>query len=223
MSSNCGERTAVALDPYPLWLGALGQLALESGISVLGTSTDRARALELVEHMRPAIFISGSDGHEKDAFSYLAEARTLARHSELKIVVLAHIEDEAGISEAFAAGADMYIFKSAPPQEIAAGLRQIFEPSFFTPGPTPLPLDSDDSLFLTRRERQVLRLVAAGQRNAAVAQMLWVTEQTIKFHLSNIYRKLGVTNRTEASRWAQMHGLHAETLEAAGASSQLAV
>ena len=48
---------------------------------------------------------------------------------------------------------------------------------------------------------------AAGHSNAALARMLWVTEQTVKFHLSNIYRKLHVSNRTEASRWAQRHGL----------------
>ena len=49
--------------------------------------------------------------------------------------------------------------------------------------------------------------------------MLWVTEQTVKFHLSNIYRKLGVANRTEASRWAQRHGLLAEAPEGSSVSA----
>ena len=49
--------------------------------------------------------------------------------------------------------------------------------------------------------------MAEGHSNAQLARMLWVTEQTVKFHLSNIYRKLNVSNRTEASRWAQVHGL----------------
>ena len=60
---------------------------------------------------------------------------------------------------------------------------------------------------LTRRELEILKLVAEGHSNANLARMLWVTEQTVKFHLSNVYRKLEVTNRTEASRWAQVHGL----------------
>jgi DNA-binding CsgD family transcriptional regulator len=60
---------------------------------------------------------------------------------------------------------------------------------------------------LTRRELEILRLVAEGHSNAELARTLWVTEQTIKFHLSNIYRKLEVANRTEASRWAQLHGV----------------
>ena len=49
--------------------------------------------------------------------------------------------------------------------------------------------------------------MAEGHSNAQLARMLWVTEQTVKFHLSNVYRKLGVSNRTEASRWAQLNGL----------------
>ena len=60
---------------------------------------------------------------------------------------------------------------------------------------------------LTRRELEILQLVAEGHSNSQLAQMLWVTEQTVKFHLSNIYRKLDVANRTEASRWAEVHGL----------------
>ena len=60
---------------------------------------------------------------------------------------------------------------------------------------------------LTRRELEILRLVAEGHSNGQLAKMLWVTEQTVKFHLSNIYRKLEVANRTEASRWAHHNGL----------------
>ena len=52
---------------------------------------------------------------------------------------------------------------------------------------------------LTARELEILRLVASGNSNRRIAQRLWVTEQTVKFHLSNVYRKLGVANRTEAS------------------------
>lgn len=64
----------------------------------------------------------------------------------------------------------------------------------------------DDSS-LTRRELEVLQLVAAGSTNGEVASKLWVTEQTVKFHLSNVYRKLEVGNRTEASHYAHVNGL----------------
>jgi DNA-binding CsgD family transcriptional regulator len=60
---------------------------------------------------------------------------------------------------------------------------------------------------LTRRELEVLRLVSRGATNRSVAATLWVTDQTVKFHLSNVYRKLGVRNRFEAARWAWENGL----------------
>ena len=60
---------------------------------------------------------------------------------------------------------------------------------------------------LTTRELEILRLAASGNSNRRIAERLWVTEQTVKFHLSNVYRKLGVTNRTEASHLAHMDGL----------------
>ena len=67
-----------------------------------------------------------------------------------------------------------------------------------------------DDAGLTPREREILRLVAEGGTNVEVARKLWVTEQTVKFHLSNVYRKLNVSNRTEAGRWAHAHGLLGE-------------
>ena len=60
---------------------------------------------------------------------------------------------------------------------------------------------------LTARELQILRLVASGVSNSGAAAQLCVTEQTVKFHLSNVYRKLGVANRTQASHLAHRHGL----------------
>ena len=60
---------------------------------------------------------------------------------------------------------------------------------------------------LTRREVEVLQLVSNGMTNRAVARALWVTSETVKFHLSNVYRKLGVGNRVEASEWAHDNGV----------------
>ena len=62
-------------------------------------------------------------------------------------------------------------------------------------------------LGLTARELEILGLVAEGASNSSIARQLWVTEQTVKFHLSNVYRKLGVANRTEASHRAHVNGL----------------
>jgi DNA-binding NarL/FixJ family response regulator len=70
--------------------------------------------------------------------------------------------------------------------------------------PTP-PAASNTPCQLTDRELEILRLVAEGHRNGRIASQLCVSEQTVKFHLSNTYRKLGVSNRTEASRYAYVH------------------
>jgi len=105
-----------------------------------------------------------------------------------------------------------YVIKTPDPQDFAPPIRQSFQHSIYFAGasigpvaPTPMPVD--DTPGLTRRETEILKLVAEGHTNAQLAKMLWVTEQTVKFHLSNVYRKLDVANRTEASRWAQTHGL----------------
>ena len=124
-------------------------------------------------------------------------------------------EDHEHIDAAFAAGADAYVVKTAHPDDLSLAVRQAFEHSVYLAHARPAPPPLDNSPGLTRREIEILQLVAEGQSNASVAKMLWVTEQTVKFHLSNIYRKLGVANRTEASRWAQLQGLLDQPLLAA--------
>ena len=81
----------------------------------------------------------------------------------------------------------------------------------FTAAPAPLRRAgsgiASDAPALTQRELEVLSLVAAGAPNSRIAAQLWITEQTVKFHLSKVYRKLGVSNRTAASHHAYVHGL----------------
>jgi DNA-binding NarL/FixJ family response regulator len=85
----------------------------------------------------------------------------------------------------------------------------VFHSSIFVangPRPSRRPGRQSDRLGgLTRREAEILELVSKGYSNAQLATMLWVTEQTVKFHLSNIYRKLGVANRTQAAHFALLH------------------
>ena len=126
------------------------------------------------------------------------------------------------VDAALAAGASAYIVKTAHPDDVASAVRQAFEHSVYLPGmaedtrgpATRLPSRQIPG-GLTRRELEILKLVAEGHSNATLARMLWVTEQTVKFHLSNVYRKLEVTNRTEASRWAQVNGLLGDELTVA--------
>jgi DNA-binding NarL/FixJ family response regulator len=143
---------------------------------------------------------------------------TLARISEVraalpsaKIVLLPVRMEPAWLTEAAAAGADAAIAKGfrlegvgALVREVAAG--NVFH-AFHTPPAQLRPAAGSRLPALTDRELEVLRLVAAGAPNNRIAAQLWITEQTVKFHLSKVYRKLGVSNRTEASHHAYVHGL----------------
>jgi DNA-binding NarL/FixJ family response regulator len=205
------ERSAVILDRHPLWLDALNQLVVGVGFKVVGRTTDAEEALALVGEERPDMFIVGTDA-TTDQVACVRLAQQV--QPDLKTVVLSDDSEAESIELAFAAGAEIYCVKTAEQEDLASAIRQVFERSIYManggglnangrPAPVPEPVAHE----LTRRELEILRLVAEGHSNSQLARMLWVTEQTVKFHLSNIYRKLGVGNRTEASRWAQLHGL----------------
>jgi two-component system response regulator DevR len=205
-------RSAVLLDQHPLWLDAIERVVTALGLEVAGKTTSPAAAVALVDKVQPDLFVLGIEANngDMDGLSCLHEARSRAPH--LQAIALSATADREKIDAAFAAGAFAYVVKTAHPDDLASAIRQAFEHSIYLSGSqgapsleAPQPLV--DGLGLTRRELEILRLVADGHSNAHLARMLWVTEQTVKFHLSNIYRKLDVSNRTEASRWAQRHGL----------------
>jgi DNA-binding NarL/FixJ family response regulator len=123
-------------------------------------------------------------------------------------VLLAGDVRPAQLAAARAAGAHAVIARTVQASSLGVLLREIAGGSVyhaFEDAAAPPMTSSLEEL--TTREQEVLRLVAAGLPNVRIAQQLWVTEQTVKFHLSNVYRKLGVANRTEASHYAHTHGL----------------
>lgn len=206
-------KSAVILDRHPLWLDAMNQLVAGVGVEVVGLATDGDEAVALIEEHRPDVFIAGIDPASTDQVACVRKASE--RHPGLKSVVVADNTDPETIDAAFAAGATVYCVKTAQQEDLASAIRQAFERSIYiaTNGSRAYSLSASSTELqpaahdLTRRELEILQLVAEGHSNSQLARMLWVTEQTVKFHLSNIYRKLDVANRTEASRWAQLHGL----------------
>ncbi len=147
-----------------------------------------------------------------------SRAATLARIGEIraalpaaKIVLLPARMESAWLNDAAGAGADAAIAKTFRLEAIGMLIREVAAGNVFhafdAPTPTVRPAVDPGLPPLTRRELEVLRLVAAGAPNSRIAAQLWITEQTVKFHLSKVYRKLGVSNRTEASHCAYSHGL----------------
>ena len=129
---------------------------------------------------------------------------------DVKVIVFGDVADQVEIEAAFAAGAVAYVAKNASRDDIASVIRQVFAPSVHFPvlgGGTDTLEPGVACPPLTDRETEVLSLIAEGRTNAEVAKALFVTEQTVKFHLSNIYAKLNVANRTQAGRWAHLRGL----------------
>ncbi len=201
-------RPALLLDEHPLWLDAVESLLRGVGIEVVAKSSDPAEALELVAEVGPSLCVTEIDFPHATLDGIAFVRRLRLESPKTKAVVLAQREDPETIGAALTAGATAYVVKTAHREDLAAAVRQAFEQSlYFASAATTPSIPLADEIPLTRREIEILRLVADGRSNAQLARTLWVTEQTVKFHLSNVYRKLGVANRTEASRWAQLHGL----------------
>jgi DNA-binding NarL/FixJ family response regulator len=221
MSFSLDNRTAVLVDQHPLWLETVEQVLRRVGVTVLAKITSAQEALERIDELRPDLLTTGIEmpAGAMDGITLVSSARE--RVPGLRVVVLSQYDDAEHVDAALAAGARAYVLKTAHPEDLASAVRQAFRHSIFLASSRPIGTlrlirAGDGSADLTRRELEILKLVAEGMSNAQLAHKLWVTEQTVKFHLSNIYRKLNVANRTEASRWAQLHGLlPAPSLDAA--------
>jgi DNA-binding NarL/FixJ family response regulator len=211
MSSPLDSRKAVLADQHPLWLDTVEQVVRRGGVEIAAKSTSSTSAYTRVCDLRPDLLVTELKMAygDMDGLTLIRSARERVR--DLKVIVLSMYEDQEHVDAAFAAGANAYVLKTAHPEDVTAVVRQVFEHSIYLAGAPPVAAPAatspDASHGLTRRETEILQLVAEGHSNAELARMLWVTEQTVKFHLSNIYRKLDVSNRTEASRWAQLQGL----------------
>jgi len=212
--NDSAKHVGVICDSHPMWLDAVEQVLRRIGIRVVGKTTSTSEALLMVEEHRPDLLITelGGTGSELSGLALIERAR--AAVPAVNPIVLSVHQDAQTIDAALVAGASAYVVKTAHPEDLASAVRQAFSHSVYLAGRrniVPARVEAsarvEDEPGLTRRELEILRLVAEGHSNAQLARMLWVTEQTVKFHLSNIYRKLDVANRTEASRWAQLHGL----------------
>ena len=210
--SHYNGRTAVLVDQHPLWLDAVSMVVGDLGMTIVGTASSGREGLALVGEQRPDVLVTGIQMPAGDIDGI--ELVRMGRESvpALRAIVLSVYDDTKHIDAALAAGAVAYVIKTAHPDDLRSAIRQAFAHSVYLPGSRtaavqPAHAPTEDLPDLTRRELEILQLVAEGHSNTQLAKMLWVTEQTVKFHLSNVYRKLDVANRTEASRWAQLHGL----------------
>jgi DNA-binding NarL/FixJ family response regulator len=175
-----------------------------SGVRVAGYVDGRQACGAAVAEAQPDVVIVDEMTWSSSAVDRIAEVRRAVPGA--KIVALTSQPAAAWLNDAIRAGAHASIAKTVQPNLIGPLVREIWEGTIHHAFAA-APAVREEHQPLTPRELEILRLVAAGASNGRIARQLWVTEQTIKFHLSNVYRKLGVANRTEASHYAHVHGL----------------
>ena len=174
---------------------------------VLGFVGARRPCGESVAQASPDIVVFDDSSEHGAVIARIREARAAA--PEAKLVRLTANMSPGVLAEASSAGVHAAIAKTAQPHSVGMLVCEIAAGNVFHAFARPEKVAESGSAAdeLTTRELEILRLMAAGSSNGRIAAQLWVAEQTVKFHLSNIYRKLGVANRTQASHFAHVHGL----------------
>jgi DNA-binding NarL/FixJ family response regulator len=215
-------RRVVIVEDHPLMQSALeATLERANGFSVVGTATSGLQTEPLVSRTLPDLVLLDLQLPGLDGLSCLALLRE--RHPETTVVVLSGIEDDEVVERALSGGAAAVVRKSIAPADLPVLLRQVLMGSvhFATPriaravvtqATRQSQLDRARTEVcgetgLTARELEVLEAVARGLPNRAVAEQLFLSDQTVKRHLRKVYRKLGVANRTEAAMTAYRLGL----------------
>ena len=178
-----------------------------AGFQVVGFFDGRGSVRNALQELKPDVVLV-DDMQETD--NALARLREIAEDApQAKSMLLTLQMESEWLEQAFEAGAQAVVSKTVHPVSLGTLLREISHGNVvhrFERRPAAVV---EDDCPLTDRELEILKLVAEGHTNGRIARELWVTEQTVKFHLSNTYRKLGVANRTEASRYAHLHNLTA--------------
>jgi DNA-binding NarL/FixJ family response regulator len=198
-------------------------LRYTSGVSLFGVVDGHGSLRQAVREADPDLVAIDGVTEPASASSRVLQVREEAPDAKI-LLLTAPLEAEA-MEQVLDAGAMVFVCRARRIPDIAALLRDVGDPRPEPVRPAPEPaarpalqavpspvpaapvLRAPEPCPLTNRELEILKAVAEGHTNARIGRSLWVTEQTVKFHLSNIYRKLGVANRTEASRYALMNGL----------------
>jgi DNA-binding NarL/FixJ family response regulator len=202
------------VDDHAVVRAGLAQLVQSAGdMEVVGTAADGVQAVEVARAERPDVVLMDLQMPGMDGV-----AATRALHEEgagAQVVVLTSYSDAERILGAIDAGAVGYLLKDADPEEILEGIRAVSR------GESPLHpraarelltsrrsvAGADRAPQLTGRELEVLHLVRQGLANKQIARRLGISERTVKAHLTSVFQRLDVADRTQAALWAERNGL----------------
>ena len=200
--------TVCLVDDHPTFRAGLRALLESADIEVVAEAGGGAGAVECVRRHAPDVVLMDLAMPEVDGVE--ATRRVTREAPGTPVVVLTSFSDRTRIMDALDAGAVGYLLKDADPDELVRGVHAA------AAGQAPLDPRAARELLASRRaparaealsarEADVLRLVAAGHPNKVIALRLGISEKTVKNHLSTVFQKLGVTDRTQAALWAQRH------------------
>jgi DNA-binding NarL/FixJ family response regulator len=186
--------------------------------NLLGYANPRRTSAQTIVAAAPDVVLVDDMDHSPLAVSLIRAIKD--GNPAITVLVLTVRMDPDWLDQVFDAGASGAISKAIQPVALSTLVRETLDGHVIHVGSRPGAASRGRGLRahavatedcpLTARELEILRLVAAGSTNGEIARRLWVTEQTVKFHLSNIYRKLEVGNRTQASHYAHVNGLVAD-------------
>jgi DNA-binding NarL/FixJ family response regulator len=196
------------VDDHRLMLDAIRvTLEREEDISVVGEAESAEKLLPLVGQTGPDVVLLDVRMPGIDGLTVLEQLRE--RYPSVAVVMFSGIDDPALVRAALERGAAAFVLKHVDPRDLAAAVRQVVSGSIFRP--LDLAGSVKQSAFeevgLSNRELSILEVLESGASNQEIAKQLFLAEQTVKFHLTNIYRKLGVSTRTEAVHRAYEKGL----------------
>ena len=178
----------------------------DGGFEIVAETMNGTQVLPLVSRTKPELVLLDVRMPNMDGLACLDEIRR--RHPDIKVVMLSASTSQDLVETALRRGASAYIVKSIDPTDLPATLRQAIDGNVFSTYGVGEGSDSSSAKAagLTDREISILKALARGSSNEEIAKEFWVAQQTVKFHLTNIYRKLHVKNRTEAIRHAYKLG-----------------
>ena len=203
-------RVVIADDHAVVRTGLAQLVSAFDGVELVGAAANGEEAVALTADRSPDVVLMDLEMPVLDGTE--ATRRIKARHPEVAVVVLTSFSDRERILGALDAGAAGYLLKDAAPEELAKAIEAAargeapLDPkaarALLSARRVPAPADA-----LSEREREVLAMVADGLANKAIAQRLAISEKTVKAHLTNVFRTIGVTDRTQAALWAERNGL----------------
>lgn len=209
-------RILIADDHAIVREGLQAVLGSEPDMEVVGEAITGKEVVDRAAELRPDLILM--DIQMPDLNGIEATRRILGVNSGIGVVVLTMFADDDSVFSAMRAGARGYVLKGAPPAEILKVLRAVAEgeahfgpeiarrlTSFFSAPRLPSPEDTFSEL--TSREREILDLIAQGHTNARIARQLFVSPKTVRNHVSHIFTKLQIADRTQAILRAREAGL----------------